>query len=317
MKQSSIILFFLSLTLGLPSAFGQNLYVEVVDANTYRGIPDVKVELESQTSKMTFYTSPAGSVGENVPSGTYVITLSRAGYHTLVETDVRVRTHELTTLSLRMQRLATAPDDRDRTDRERPGDRPVSETETTRPITRTQRKGFVGLGYQLGQISGLNVSFSLNLFRGVYMQIEYARCQQSYFSQFFEQQHQLYDIGFNSFLLGTGYHLEYALFDAVSIFARPGLSYGIEMFNNSDQINHEDVNLVLSHMIKPGLKTGATFRNFGLFMGLNYTAWISGATNQSGTGLYNGLTEEQLKWDEDLFSNRSGIGLTIGLNYFF
>lgn len=319
MKQPRIALFLLSFVLGFTTAFGQNLYIEVVDAETYRGIPDVKVELESQTSRMTFYTSPMGSLGENIPSGTYAITLSRTGYHTLVETNVRVGMYELTTLSLRMQRVDTTHERPDQADRTQAGEQHIEETTTTAGFRSraVHRKGFLELGYQLGEISGLNVAFAYNLYRGVYLQMEYARSQQSYFSQFFEQEYQLYDIGFNSFLLGTGYHLEYAVFDIVTFFARPGLAYGVEMFTNSDHISHEDVNLVLSQMIKPGLKTGATFRNFGIYLGINYTAWISGATNQSGTGLYNGQTMEQLKWDEDLFINRSGIGLSIGLNYFF
>ncbi len=325
MKLSGFIMFFASLTFSLTAAFGQNLYIEVLDANTYRVIPDVKVELESETSKMTFFTSANGSVGENVPSGVYVVTLSHLMYHTFVQPEVIVRAHEMTTLSLKMERTEDAPEQpthtperRDRTEVAEPADRRQREAETTTrtPATPIYRKGFIEVGYQFGEINAIHGSLALSLHKGFFLKLEYANSQQSYANMFFDSD-QMYDIGFNNLLAGVGIHFESPTASGNSYFIRPGVLAGIEAFNNDNHIIHDDINFVLSYLVKPEIKAGLAFNNFGLFVGLNYTHWISGAMTQDGTGLYNLQTEKQIIWNDDLFLDRAGIGAVIGLNIFF
>ncbi len=306
--RANIFLFLVCIIAPLGAAVGQNLYIEVIDGVNYRRLPEVKIELESERSKITLYTLADGSIGENIPSDQYDLTLSRQGYQTQFMSGVLIQPHELTTLSFRLQ-----PEDAAST-----LSSPHQETITDMlpEPSAIPTTAFLGIGYQFLNINAFNLTFAYFLHSNFFAQIEYSRGQESYSSIFFADSRNK-SISFNNLTIGAG--ANFLLLNSANnaFFIRPSIAVGMEAFQNDNYFAQEDVDIVMQALIKPEIKTGYLFDRFGLFLGINYMQWILGPMNQERYGLFNSETEQQLSWNHDLFYDRGGIGLTVGLNVFF
>lgn len=306
--KANFFLFLLCVVAPLGVTMGQNLYIEVIDVVNYRRLPDVKIELESERSSITLYTLADGSIGENIPSGQYDLIVSRHGYQTQFRSGVIIQPFELTTLSFRLQ-----PEDAARTHTDSQQETPADARPQPLVVPST---AFLGIGYQLLNINAFNLTFAYYLHSEFFAQIEYSRGQESYSSIFFTDSRNV-DISFNNLIIGVGANFILPHMAKDAFFVRPSIAVGMETFQNNNYFAQENVDFVMQALIKPELKAGYIYERFGLFLGINYMQWISGPMNQERKGLYNSQTDQQLSWDNDLFYDRGGIGLTIGFNVFF
>jgi hypothetical protein len=285
----------------------QNFYIEILDAETYQPIQDVKVEMESASTKITFYSSPFGGVSDNVPAGVYTVTMTRSGYVSRQETNIRILAHELNTFTFRM----TPGEDTGAGQSGRERIRPPM-VETTKPA----RRAFFDLGYQFGNIQGLQAGIGYYVFRDAWLRLAYARSSQKYTGEFFINPEQEYKVGFNKVWLGLGYDFVFPLNARMGFMASPGVLAGMEMASNKDFIAHESVDVMMTPSLLPQLNVGFYYIRFAVFVEANYSFWLMEPVTQDRFMIENGNNGKPVKWGDELFPGRKGLGIVAGLRLY-
>lgn len=297
-----------------PSAYGQNVYLEVLDAETFQPLQDVKVEFVSPSYRNTFYTTPMGGISEEISPGDYTVTLSRRGYETRTLERLTVNAHEFNSFSFRLNQRLTA----DREEEETTDDRPK---EIIRPSHQTAAffdRVFLDLGYQFGSIEAFQIGIGIYVFQGIWAQASYGNSREEYIGEFYTDIGKAYELSFNSFSFGVGYDHYYPLGDRTGLFVSPALSMGIETTRNNGMISNDAISSMMAQVLKPAVNAGFYYFERGaVYVGLNYSAWVSPAMNQDRMPLENGITGRSAKWNKELFPGRKGFGFSTGIKLFF
>lgn len=298
--------------------YGQNIYVDVYDAATYRPLQNVRITLQSETASIVFFTNPDGELSEHVPAGIYSISLSATGYHPINMDNLRIYAHELTSRSFALRPdAAYAPtEEASRAPTTRADGPAIPEPTQAVSIARGKRIGFVNLYGQAGNIQSLQGALGLFLFRGTYVKLSYAFSRQNYSSPYFLTDSS-YHINFNNLTASMGYEYSLPLASQFGVFVNPGVAAGLEQTNIKTLLDNEEVDFVLTPLVRPYLSGGLYFGKLNLFLGVNYAYYLGGPMNQGLIGLYDSDTDLALSWDGDLFSGRKGIGLFAGIQIGF
>ncbi len=289
------------------NADGQNLYIEVLDASSYRPISNVKVFMESENTQMTFITSPRGEIFEYIPSGQYSISFSRDGFQLLENKNIVVYPNERTTKTFMLQPLATLSKETKDT---------LLDIEIKERIIK-KRVFFTDIGYQWGNIKAVRGAIGYYMLEDLYMQLMYSHSWADYQSVLFANPEISYDVKFNNLWLALGYEYVYPLNDDLKIVGGPEHFLGIESARNKNLINNDAIGHVLIMGYKPGFRIGVNYLNYAVQFGFDYTFWLFNTVNEKMYPLKNGTNGKFIKWGQDLFPNRKGFNITAGIRVYF
>ncbi len=314
-----VILLFLMCMPGLVSvAKAQNFMIEVIDASNYRTIDNARVELKANETNLVFFTDPGGRVTDHIPIAAYSITITHRFYETETIDRFRVRPHELNSITVKMNRKPPEPDIHHGPDI---GLDVVDASDDVHQgvITyqRPERRFFIDIGVHAVNYRAIQLSVGSNLFRDLFASLSITFSKQDYMSNFFVNPVREYDVLFFKTALGAGYNFTYPLNHQMGLFAVPSASVGIELANNKRggfiENYVDDISYLMMVELKPELKIGMYYNRFGLYLGLDYSQWLSSPFDQNLRELYNGETEEAMNWGDDLFRKRKGVGFITGI----
>lgn len=297
----------------------QNLYISVLDQATYRGVPGVSVQLVSDLATINLQTSPQGEVSENIPAGTYSITLQRAGYQTQRKDRIVVHSHERTQLEIWLQPTQVSTSD----DPSRPtavssqttssDEKPVRELiDYSREIPRF----FGELGMFSGPLKGWQLTGGWFALRNFYILASLGYSSNSYASFYFTSPG-LYSLNFYSLATGGGAEISRPVNNQFGLFVNSSFAAGVELVSASEIISAEDVNALMVLFLKPSTAFGLYYGRLALYAGYSYAFWVSRVMSQKGIGVYSQENEQPLKWGDDMFPGRKGLGLYFGLRFYF
>lgn len=334
----------------------QNFFIEVLDASSFRPLPEVRVEVKSELATIVFFTSPNGEVTENIPSGLYDMTITREGYATQHRESIRVLSHELMTMTVYLDpeeegQRETRTERTDRTTaRERPArtttrERPDRTTTRERPDRTTTRerpdrtaererrvreqpsdrdvsgaalatKAFLEVSGQMVGIQYFGAGFGYYFTPGLYAKLSHVYGKQSYSSDFFASD-DAQDIGFHNSMIGLGYTYRSPLSNMMGLAFDLDVAYGAEFLNSNNVVSSDQVNMMINQVARPGVKIGFYYSRFTLFLGVNYSVWVLDPFSQSFSVLRAEDDNQPLKWDADLFDGRGGLGVLGGIRIGF
>ncbi len=279
---------------------GQNIYIRIIDQNTYRHLSNVQVEFQSDRGQFVLHSSPIGEVSESIPSGTYSITLSRSGYKTKHKDNITIHSSGIKNMTIRMQQDETG--------------RPVT---ATTPSTFAHNKFFAELGVHFGNIEAFSGSFGYFFFPQTYVKVQYAHSRQFYTSIFFVDPEASLEVTFNNIFFGLGYEFFSPITEVSGISLAPEIMVGMETAANNNLI----ANALIKHMISPGLRPGLQFvlqyTRIAVTFGISYSLWLSNPINEDRHMLENGINGQPIQWADDLFPKREGLSMSGGIRLFF
>lgn len=179
-------------------------------------------------------------------------------------------------------------------------------------------------GYYL---AGISESISNDL----YIETDYNFSKQSYSSDFFIDPKENYELTFHSIFFGVGYNFEllnssysYKFRNLIGshnkrtvLFLTPQFKIGYEFTDGSEIMFDQNIDLMYAFAYRPGLRTGLRVNKISYVVGLDYTFWNSMTNVTQGKILVVDGDEKFLSWDEDLFRNRNGIQIYLGVLFSF
>ena len=310
----------------------QSVFIQVRDSNTYRGLPDVQVELKSANTQMTFYTSPEGEVSSNLPPGEYTISFARSGYKVQIRPNVRVRVGEITPVEVFMERditpgPTTHPDPASVDDpamADTPAEQhsqPAAPGEMMVAVPAFLNNFFIDLGVNYGAIESAQIGLGYYILPGilpnVYARIGYARSSQAYASGLFADPEKVQQVTFNRLNFGTGAEWDLPVTDKFKLLLMPVLNFGIEYARNKDFIDHEELDSFRGNGLSLGMDVGLPYLIALFYVGADYNFWIGNAMNQERIPLQDGYTGKYINWADELFPERKGFGLRVGVKIRF
>lgn len=295
-------------------AGAQNLYIEILDASSYRALANVSVELKSPQANITFNSSPRGEVIEYVPSGFYSVTLSRPSYETQIIDELEIKSHELTSLSIYMRAGDEPPQVQETVSQQQ--DVAQDDSERMLLAKRSANKAFIDGFLQTGKIRSFQFGFGLQIFREFYSKLSYSHSRQTYTSNFFETAEN-YSLAFNTLGFSLGYEYGYPITNSVGALINPEIHLGMEFINSRPVIGQENISYIMNPFIRPGISAGLYFNSLSFFAGLNYSQWVSQPMTHDMYGLYDQDSDLPLSWNDDLFPGRKGVGILLGIRLGF
>ncbi len=317
------------------NSFSQNLYLQVHDGTNYRPVMDAQITLESETVTAIFITSPMGEVNDHIPIGQYTVMIQRRGYEDLHFSPLIVRRHELTTHSFRLmpdipstvdtprERHVSSPEDAQVAgDPEKTVSRIATRRATREKHEAPERNLFIETGYSTANIKAFHAGIGQYLFHGGYVMLTYAHSRQSYTSPYFSRPDIPFNIVFNKLSIGIGYDHMFPMKEVSGLLAGARLNAGMEAVGNNNTLNETDksdsqISFLMQPGLQPGLYAGVYHSAFSLKLGVNYTRWISQATNEFFRPLIDSESEEPLQWADDFFINRQGLSFCISVQIAF
>lgn len=340
MKNNILTLLSVIILIGMPGianmAIAQNFYIEVIDAGNYRPIDNARVELKADETNLVFFTNPGGRITNHVPIATYTIIVSHRLYETETTEGFRVRPHELNSLTVEMKRKPIDSDPTRTPEPDTPTEPATTPAEEPREVTETKekeetartprirrpeisydrptRKMFVDLSVHGLNYRAFQISAGRTLIYDIFSSVSLTISKQDYKSDFFINPVETYDVLFIKLAVGGGYNYTYPLSNQMGLFATPSVSIGLEVVNNDFIDNQTDnISFLMIAELKPELKLGFYYEMFGAYIGFDYSGNISSPFAQNFKVIHNGETGEAIKWGDDLFRKRKGIGFTTGI----
>lgn len=179
-----------------------------------------------------------------------------------------------------------------------------------------KRSVFIDLGYQLTNIEVLSLGLGF-VFSDFFINFEYGYGNAAYSSRFFDDPEKTYDFTFHSAFAGIGYDIGLYRTANFGLYLGPAVQAGIELTSNDNHINNPDVEMLMNYAVKPVLTFGLYYKKLDIYIGANYYYWLSSAMNEDRHGLYNLENEQAINWSADLFQDREGVNIKVGLRLNF
>ncbi len=279
---------------------GQNIYIRIIDQNTYRHLSNVQLEFQSDRGQFVLYSSPIGEVSESIPSGTYSITLSRSGYKTKYRDNITIHSSGIKNMTIRMQQDETG--------------RPLT---ATTPSTFAHNRFFAELGVHFGNIEAFSGSFGYFFIPKTYVKAQYAHSRQSYTSIFFVDPEASLEVTFNNIFFGLGYEYFSPITEIIRISFAPEIMIGMETAANNNLIANDLIKHMISPGMRPGLQFGVHYSRIAVTFGISYSLWFSNPMNEDRHLLENGVNGQPIQWADDLFPKREGLSMSGGVRLSF
>lgn len=323
MERKFTLLLLMTLYLLTISGLGrsQNFFIEITDKETYKPVPEVRLDLHSPQRNLTFYSSVDGFINESVPAGTYTLELSREGYQELVVENVQIRAFDVSRYSFKMNALPKVIVTEDDTLKKN-DDIVIIDKDTINNVAERRPRNLVfELGQQFGNIQGTGIGVGYFFYRDVFLLASLHTGRQSYQSLFFKDPTEAYKLRFSSLstMLGYEYTYPFKKNPGMGLTLTPSVSLGMEGVYNSDFIDNSRVFLLMNPALNPALDVGFYYSIAAVFIRIDYIQWLGDAMNQERNVLENGITGQSMRWGNDLFHEREGFSLQLGvkayLNY--
>lgn len=303
----------------LPAVMGQSVFVEVLDKDTYRGISDVEIVLESRNVSMTFYTSPDGEMTTNIPEGLYNLTFSRLGYKTTRKADIQVKMGEITSVNVFMEREGVSDPD--------PESDKSTKEEDVEPVERllllpsVPGRLFLDVGVHYGAIESARLSVGYFALPAIlpewFLRLGYANSRQSYQSALFINPELPERIIFNRFSAGAGAEYQINISEPFNMLVMPTLDFTMEFARNDGFLDHDEVTGFRTSGLVIGLDAGMRYSIVVFYVGAEYNFWLVQALNQDRNPLEDGRSGAKVKWGSNLFPDRKGLGIRAGIKINF
>jgi hypothetical protein len=188
---------------------------------------------------------------------------------------------------------------------------------------RSQKKAkhsYLGLNLNLGSVSGIEGFFGFYpgntidfIPESIALSITYSFSNQKYTSAYFIEPNTATSINFHEISFGISNDIDIKLNRITVLFVAPECYFGLEMLNSKDLLFDSKAQNLVSAFFKPGLKTGIRFSKFGFSFGAHYYLFESYVRKENFQILIDSKTKERIKWDDDLFHDRSGFQFNIGI----
>lgn len=310
---------------------GQNVFIQLRDGENFRAIADAVVEFRAGASTFIIDSEPDGSVSANLPTGNYNITFTHPAYQQHRISNVRIAEGELTTMEVLLTRdLPPAPVSPE------PGttapSRPETQPSATQPPRTTSedgpwRKGgvnafglqnpvFLETGFKTGGITAAKLGVGVYFLPQLYAAINYNFSQQKYSSPLFDLADSSYVARFNRINLNIGYEFPLPINMQHRLLLYPNIDFGAEFARNDNLITNSQITGMRSTGLSAGIDLGLNISVALLYLGVDYSLWLSKTANQQGLRLQDGDNGNYIGWGDDLFPGRKGLSLKLGVKLF-
>ncbi len=318
--------------------YPQSMYIQVRDGQSYRGLPDVRVELKSENSSMTLFTSAEGEINTNLPPGKYSITASRSMYENTSITDVEVKVGKITPVEILMDRTETSTS-RGKADTQRHIDSTNKEIDdkTTHNENEENRQSgpnqgeseswpisqitypdklFFDLGLHYGNFESVQLGIGYYYIPEAFLMVNFAHSRQSYMSALFNQPENQKQVIFNRINLNSGILWKVSMLKDIELHFNPNMNLGIEFAKNNDLIDNNKITALNSTGFTAAFEMGVKYSIAVFYVGATYAIWLYDVMNQDRMPLENGVDGTPVKWGNDLFPEREGTGIKAGIRIF-
>lgn len=318
----SIIIFLAALSLS-PPIIGQNFFIRVFDESSLQSIPDVRVILESQDSKVTVFTGARGDASSFIPAGVYTLIIEMRGYEIIRDNNIHISASEVLNTEYFLKRKIVISGLKETVKSQVQEEviskqKPSVHSRLILKIINRERKGFIDVGYQGPNMLNLNTSIGIRLFKSAYSVIGYARGSQYYKSEYFSNPFVDNRASFNNVYAGIGYDFSTPLkSEDFGLYLNPLILFGGEFVKNNDLIIDNSIHFIANALIKPQIQLGIFYKRYEFYVGSNYSIWLSSVITEKRYSLHDSNTKKPIKWSGDLFHDRKGLNGMFGIRFRF
>lgn len=324
-------------------AEAQTISGYVTDGKTNTPLQGAIVTVFSDKDTQFYETGLDGFYQIDLYAGTYTLSCSRFGYETSLIENIRLEYDkiEVVDVKLFMADSKTQAEEKvseeksvfqtfeNNTDQNNQSNETIAADKHSSVHFRKNALISVGLGYQLGEIGGINGSFGLSLSRvfggseassNIFLIVDGGYQQKNYSSALFNDVNQTYQFDFLHFDGG----LQKIFMASDRILIAPSVSFGLEQAKPKTTNVHQliDDGYIYAFYFKPTLMLGyAVSPGFVLNIKASYYAMMNETANKDNLILAekgSGADDWQpYHYADDFFLKRKGFSVSLGLSIFF
>ncbi len=335
-----LILFAASMAL---LAEAQTISGYVTDGKTNTPLQGAIVTVFSDKDTQFYETGLDGFYQIDLYAGTYTLSCSRFGYETSLIENIRIEYDKIEVVDIILYKAGTNPQHlndpqifeqfesrenaQNKTKQGLVDEPPFSKRNLTE--FRLNHVANLGIGYQLGEIGGINGSLGLSLSRvfggseassNIFLIMDGGYQQKNYSSALFNDVNQTYQFGFMHFDGG----LQKIFVASDRILIAPSVSFGLEQAKPKTTNVHQliDDGYIYALYFKPAIMLGYTVSpGFVINIKASYFAMMNETANKDNLVLAEkGPSAGQwipYHYADDFFLKRKGIAFLFGINVFF